>query len=148
MFSNKDLRKLLIPLIIEQMLTSLIGTVDTLMVSNLGAASVSGVALVDSISKLVIFLFTALATGGTIVCSQYIGRKDLRNANTAAKQVLLSAFALSLLVAIIAALFRDGILRLIFGRVDAAVMEAASAYFAITIFSYPFTEPAATPVCP
>lgn len=138
MFSNRDLRKLLIPLIIEQILTSLIGTVDTLMVSNLGAASVSGVALVDSISKLVIFLFTALATGGTIVCSQYIGRKDLRNANSAAKQVLLSAFALSVFMAVIAALFRNGILRLIFGQVDAAVMDAASAYFAVTIFSYPF----------
>ena len=116
MFSNRDLRKLLIPLIIEQMLTSLIGTVDTLMVSNLGPASVSGVALVDSISKLVIFLFTALATGGTIVCSQYIGRKDLRNANTAAKQVLLSAFALSVFVAIIASIFSSLYARLSFSR--------------------------------
>ncbi len=138
MFSNRDLRKLLIPLIIEQMLTSLIGTVDTMMVSNLGSAPVSGVALVDSINKLVIFLFTALATGGTIVCSQYIGRRDSKNANCAGRQVLLSAFTLSLLIAVTVSLFRDGLLRLIFGSVEPAVMDAASAYFRVTIFSYPF----------
>lgn len=138
MFSNRDLRKLLVPLIIEQMLTSLIGTVDTMMVSNLGSAPVSGVALVDSINKLVIFLFTALATGGTIVCSQYIGRRDLSNANSAARQVILSAFFLSLIIAIPAYFLRGGILRLIFGSVEPAVMEAASAYFRVTIFAYPF----------
>ncbi len=138
MFSNRDLRKLLVPLIIEQMLTSLIGTVDTMMVSNLGSAPVSGVALVDSINKLVIFLFTALATGGTIVCSQYIGRRDLRNANSAARQVILSAFSLSLIIAIPAYFLRGGILRLIFGSVEPAVMETASAYFRVTIFAYPF----------
>lgn len=138
LFSNRDLRKLLVPLIIEQMLTSLIGTVDTMMVSNLGPAPVSGVALVDSINKLVIFLFTALCTGGTIVCSQYIGRRDLRNANSAAKQVILSAFTLSVAVAVPAYLLRGPILRLIFGTVEPAVMEAASAYFQVTILAYPF----------
>lgn len=138
MFSNKDLRKLLIPLIIEQLLTSFIGTVDTMMVSNLGSAAVSGVALVDSINKLVIFLFTALATGGTIVCSQYIGRRDGKNANSAARQVLLSALALSLVIGLIFYIFRGGLLRLIFGQVEPAVMEAAEAYFRVTIFGYPF----------
>lgn len=138
MFSNKDLKKLLIPLIIEQMLTSLIGTVDTMMVSNLGSAPVSGVALVDSINKLVIFLFTALATGGTIVCSQYIGRRDIKNANTAGRQVLLSAFTLALVAAAIAYIFRLGILRLIFGTVEKDVFDCAAAYFRITILSYPF----------
>ena len=122
MFSNRDLRKLLVPLIIEQMLTSLIGTVDTMMVSNLGSAPVSGVALVDSINKLVIFLFTALATGGTIVCSQYIGRRDSLRADTAGRQVILSAFTLSVAMALIATLFRTGILRLIFGSVESSVM--------------------------
>ena len=138
MFSNRDLRKLLVPLIIEQMLTSLIGTVDTMMVSNLGAAPVSGVALVDSINKLVIFLFTALATGGTIVCSQYIGRRDLRNADCAARQVLLSAFTLSAVIAVAAYFLRDWLLRIIFGSVESAVMSSASAYFRVTILAYPF----------
>ena len=98
MFSNKSLWRLLIPIMLEQLLTSLVGTVDTMMVSNVGSAAVSGVSLVDSINKLILFLFTALATGGTIVCSQYLGRGDRKNSSKAAKQVLLSAAVLGIAV--------------------------------------------------
>lgn len=138
MFSNRALRKLLIPLIIEQILTSLMGTVDTMMVSNVGSAAVSGVSLVDSINKLVIFILTALATGGTIVCSQYFGRRDQENANLAARQVLLSAFALSLGLTALCLVLRRWLLGLIFGTVEAAVMDAAMRYFLLTALSYPF----------
>ena len=138
MFSNRDLRKLLIPLIAEQVLTSMMGIVDTMMVSNVGSAAVSGVSLVDSINKLVLFLFTALAAGGTIVCSQYLGRQDKAHADRAARQVLLSALALGLLVMALCLGFRKGLLRLIFGTVEQDVMEAAEVYFLITAFYYPF----------
>lgn len=138
MFSNRALRKLLIPLIIEQILTSLMGTVDTMMVSNVGTAAVSGVSLVDSINKLVIFILTALATGGTIVCSQYFGRRDQKNANLAAQQVLLSAFVLSMGMMALCLVLRHWLLRLIFGTVEAEVMDAAARYFLWTALSYPF----------
>lgn len=78
LFTNQDLKKLLIPLIIEQLLTSLMGTIDTIMVSNIGSAAISAVSLVDSINILVIQAFSALAAGGAIVCSQYIGHKDIK----------------------------------------------------------------------
>ncbi|MBQ3127397.1 MAG: MATE family efflux transporter, partial [Clostridia bacterium] len=139
MFTNRDLRKLLIPLIIEQVLTSLMGIADTMMVSNVGSAAVSGVSLVDSINKLVMFLFAAMATGGTIVCSQYLGRRDKANSDRAARQVLLSTFMLSLIVMAVCLIFRKGLLRLIFGSVEADVMAAAEIYFLITAFSYPFS---------
>lgn len=138
MFTNRDLRKLLIPLIIELVLTSLMGIADTMMVSNVGSAAVSGVSLVDSVNKLVLFLFTALATGGTIVCSQYIGRRDKENADRTARQVMLSTIALAVLAMAVCLSFRKGLLRLIFGQVERDVMEAAEVYFLITAFSYPF----------
>ena len=138
MFSNQSLRRLLIPLIVEQLLTSLMGTIDTMMVSNVGSAAISGVALVDSINKLILFLFTALATGGTIVCAQYLGRRDKENSDKAARQVLLTALALGLLVMALCLIFRKGMLRLIFGSVEADVMRSAETYFLLTAFSYPF----------
>lgn len=138
MFSNRDLRKLLIPLMIEQLLTSFIGTIDTMMVSNLGSAAVSGVSLVDSINKLVVFLFTALATGGSIVCSQYWGRGDKPNSTKAAQQVMLSVTVLALLVMAVCLSFRMGLLRLIFGTVEPDVMSAAGDYFLVTALAYPF----------
>ena len=76
MFSNRDLRKLLIPLVVEQILNSLMGTADSIMVSNVGPAAISAVSLVDSINILVIQAFYALAAGGAIICSQYIGQGD------------------------------------------------------------------------
>lgn len=138
MFSNKDLRRLLIPLVIEQVLTSLMGTVDVLMVAKLGKAAVSGVSSVDTLNTLVLFLFTALATGGTVVCSQYLGRGMKKEANNTAQQLVLAGLVLSLLLTALAMIFREGLLHLVFGGVDTDVMSSALIYFAITIASYPF----------
>lgn len=138
LFSGRDLRRLLVPLVVEQVLTSLMGIADTMMVSNVGSAAVSGVSCVDSINKLVIFLLTALSAGGTIVCSQYLGRRDGKNAAGAARQVLLGSLAAGLLVMAVCLAFRKELLRLIFGSVEPDVMAAAEVYFLITAFSYPF----------
>ena len=83
LYTKKQLRDLLIPLIVEQVLLSLMGTVDTIMVSNVGDYAVSGVSLVDSINKLLIYLFASIATGGVILCSQYLGYGNQKKANEA-----------------------------------------------------------------
>ena len=75
LFTNTDIRKLLLPIMVEQLLASLMGMVDTIMVSNVGSTAISAVSLVDSINILVIQLFSALAAGGAILCSQYMGGK-------------------------------------------------------------------------
>ncbi len=138
LFDNKSLRALLIPLVIEQVLTGLMGIADTLMVSNIGEAAVSGVALVDSINLLFIYFFSALATGGTIVCAQYIGHDDEAGAGRAAHQTVLSSVLLALALCILLALARRPLLKLIFGSVEPAVMDAAVVYMLITVLSYPF----------
>ena len=79
LFSGKDLRKLIVPLMFEQLLAVLVGLVDTLMVSQSGEAAVAGVALVDNINRLIIQVMSALATGGAVVCSQYVGKEKMTN---------------------------------------------------------------------
>ena len=138
MFSNRDLARLLVPLIIEQVLTAFMGTVDTVMVSTISSAAVSGVSLVDSINTLMLYIFAALSTGGTIVCSQYLGRRDVEGANNAARQVLLAVLVLSTAITVLCVGLRRPILGLIFGSVEPAVMDSALIYFLITGLSYPF----------
>ena len=105
------------------------GMADSMMVSNVGAAALSGVSLVDSINNLVVQAFAAMATGGVIICSTYIGQRDIKRANDAAAQVLLVSAFLSLSIMAVCLIFRDGLLSMIFGTIEPDVMKAASTYF-------------------
>lgn len=138
MFSNRDLRILLVPLVIEQILNSLMGTVDSMMVSNVGSAAISAVSLVDSINVLVIQAFYALAAGGTIICSQYMGQKDSENARKSAGQLMFAITLISVVVTAGCLIWKIPLLRLIFGQVEDAVMEASQTYFFYTALSFPF----------
>lgn len=138
LYSNQDLRKLLVPIIVEQLLSSLMGTADTMMVSNVGSAAISAVSLVDSINILVIQALSALAAGGAILCSQYVGSENTQEANRSAGQVLLVMAALSTALSVICLVLRDPMLRLIFGKVDADVMANSRTYFLFTLLSFPF----------
>ena len=138
MFSNRLICSLLIPVVLEQLLNSIMGTADTMMVSNVGSAAISAVSLVDSINVLVIQAFSALAAGGAIVCAQYIGQKNKEKANESARQVLFIITAISVAVSLICLVFQKPLLRLIFGSVEPAVMRASETYFFYTALSFPF----------
>ena len=138
MFSNRLICSLLIPVVLEQLLNSIMGTADTMMVSNVGSAAISAVSLVDSINVLVIQAFSALAAGGAIVCAQYIGQKNKEKANESARQVLFIITAISVAVSLICLVLQKPLLRLIFGSVEPAVMSASETYFFYTALSFPF----------
>ena len=138
MFTKKDLVRLIIPLIIEQLLAVTIGLADTLMVSSVGEAAVSGVSTVDTINILLINIFSALATGGAIVASQYLGREDDSSACIVAKQLVYTVFAIAVAVAAVCVLAGGPLLVLIFGAVEPAVMNNCKIYFFWSALSYPF----------
>lgn len=136
-FSGKDLREMIIPLFLEQLLVMLVGIADTLVVSYAGEAAVSGVSLVNQFNTIFIYLFTALASGGAVVISQYIGRKDSKNAEKAASQLLMFGTVFSLLIAVLVLAGNKGMLRLLFGKVEDSVMESCVTYLKISAYSYP-----------
>ena len=138
LFTREDLKKLIVPLIIEQALALSIGLFDTLMVSSCGEAAVSGVSLVDSISVLLIQILSALATGGAVVCSQYIGKKMPERAKLSAGQLMFIMLMSAGTVMVVILLSYRFLLRAIFGQIDADVMQNAEIYFIISAISYPF----------
>lgn len=137
-FSNKDLKRLIIPLLIEQLLAIAVGMLDIIMVARVGEMAMAGVSLVDNISILLIQVFAALATGGAVVASQFIGRDDKKNACVAANQLILSITVISTVIMIIALIGRSSILYFVFGQIEPGVMANAESYFWITAISYPF----------
>lgn len=138
LFTNRDLTRLMIPLVIEQLLLMTVGMADTMMVTSAGEAVVSGVSLVDSINILIINIFSALSTGGAVVVAQYLGRRDPENARSAAKQLLYVALLAALLLMGAALLLREHILSLLFGSISQEVMDSALIYFLLTAAAYPF----------
>ncbi|MDR3172739.1 MAG: polysaccharide biosynthesis C-terminal domain-containing protein, partial [Treponema sp.] len=137
-WNNRALFRLLWPLIIEQLLAVTMGAADTMMVSTVGEFAVSGVNIIDNINNLLIIAFSALATGGTVVTSQYIGRRDTKNSSLASKQLIYIVLLTALFIMGVAVVFRRPIIRLLYGKIETDVMDAASVYFLITALSYPF----------
>lgn len=138
LFSNRDLRRLIVPMIIEQLLAILVGMSDSIMVARVGEHAVSGVSLVDNIFILLIYLFAAMATGGAVVAGQYLGQNDRQKARKAANQLVLFTALFSVVITIGIYIARNLILHNVFGHIEANVMEAAKTYLVIVSASIPF----------
>lgn len=138
MFTNKQLRQLIIPLIIEQLLSVTVGMADSVMIASVGEAAVSGVSLVDTVMVLMINIFAALATGGAVVAGQFIGHRREEDACRAADQLVI--FTLILSVGVMAVMYagQNLILNGVFGSIEADVMGHAKTYLLIVTASIPF----------
>lgn len=138
MFDNKALRKLILPLVLEQTLAITVGMADSVMVASAGEAAISGVSLVDMLNNLFIGLLAAFATGGAVVTSQFIGAGKQKDACRSAKQLVWSVTFITVIMTALIILFRNPVLRLFFGKVEDDVMRACVIYLVITATSFPF----------
>lgn len=137
LFSTRDLINLIFPLVCEQLLLMLVGMADTFVVSYVSEAAVSGVSLVNSFNTVFIYLFTALASGGAVIISQYIGHNDDAKAGESSSQLLMISFLFSTVIAVLSIIFCKPLLRLLFGKVEPDVMDACVTYLLISAYSYP-----------
>jgi putative MATE family efflux protein len=138
LFTNRDLIKLLIPLIIEQLLAVSVGLADSLMVSSVGESAVSAVSLVDTIFILLLNVFAALSTGGAVVVGQYIGQKSNDKACKSGEQLLVLVTFISVIVMVLMYIGRGFILNVVFGSIDPDVAAYAKTYMNIVFASIPF----------
>ena len=138
LFTKQDLKKLIIPLILEQILVVTVGMADTIMVSSVGEAAVSGVSLVDMLNNLIISILAALATGGAVVTSQYIGAKKKEDACRSAKQLIFTSTLITIFITIIVIVFHKPLLNLFFGKIEVDVRQNAIIYLLISAISFPF----------
>ena len=138
LFTQSQLLKLTWPLLVEQFLAVTVGMADTMMVSRCGEAAISGVSLVDMINNLIIVLFSALATGGAVVVSQFLGAREQKSANKSAGQLILLSGILGLGVGVLCFVLARPMIRLFYGAIDADVLDASVLYLRIIAISYPF----------
>lgn len=137
LFSNQELKKMIAPLFLEQLLVMFVGLADTLVISYVGESAVSGVSLINQFNTIFIYLFTALASGGAVVISQYIGRQDSDHAGESASRLLMFSTVFSVLIGLTILLGNETMLHLLFGKVEQPVMKACITYLRISVYSYP-----------
>lgn len=137
LFSDRDLWRLVIPLALEQMLFCLVGSVDTMMISSLGEASVSGVSLVDMMNNFLINIFAAIATGGAVVASQFLGAKNQKSARDSATQLIVTTCFIACVIMVLTELFKRQVIGFLFGSIDDDVMTVSMAYCRVTALSFP-----------
>lgn len=138
LFSNRMLIKLIVPLFIEQALAILVGLCDGVMVSSVGEAAISGVSLVDMINNVIIKLFAALATGGAVITSQYLGAQNEENARRSAAHLVLMSAIFGIAIMLFCLIGAGGMMHLFFGSITDDVMHAGLIYFRLTALSFPF----------
>ena len=138
LFTRRKLATLIWPLFLEQILSVTMGMADTLMVSGVGEAAVSSVSLVDSLNILIIQIVSALASGGAVIASQYMGRRDEEKARHSAAQLYCVLGISTVTLTVICLALSRPLLRLVFGSIDDDVMAFAQQYLIITALSYPF----------
>ena len=137
-FTNRDLYKIAIPLMLQSILATTIGMIDSLMVAGIGEEAVSGVALINSLDALLVNFFAAMVAGGTVIISQYLGKGDAKKSQEAVKQLLYVTVAVALVITLFGQIFRKPMLHLLFGEVEERVMYCADRYFLFVSLSFPF----------
>lgn len=138
MFSNESLKKLIIPIFMDQILIIIASIIATMMISYAGEAAVSAVSLIDMINMLLINVLAALTAGGAVIVSQYIGFRDKNKSCIAASQLFTIATIISIGIMGFVFIFHKPLLKILFGNVDHNVMNLAITYFVIYSISYPF----------
>jgi len=119
------------PVIAENFLQTLLGVVDMMMVSQLGAAAVAGVGAANQVIWVLTSAFGAVTVGTTVLIAHAIGAGDPAQANRVAKQSLFLSILIAVALAVVGVFFSDQIMWLMGAEHDLAA--AGSVYLRIVL---------------
>jgi putative MATE family efflux protein len=135
---RKDVISMTLPILVEQLFVMSMGMINTMMAGHIGKEAVSAIGMVDSVNNIFIAFFSALAIGGMVVVAQFIGQGNIKKANAATKQALYSGIFIAFVITIFMFLFKEPLIKVLFGSVDHLVMSSTDRYLSITLLTYPF----------
>jgi putative MATE family efflux protein len=121
------------PVILEGLLQTLLGAVDTLMVGRLGADALAGVGTAQQYLFFLISIFSAVSIGASIVTAQSVGARDFDLASRVARQSLIWALALAVPLALLGALFSVPLMYIL-GVTD-SVAAIGGGYLTVTMLT-------------
>ena len=137
LFTNKDLVKIVIPMMLQNILATVVGMIDSVMVAGIGEAAVSGVSLINSLDVVLITFFSSMAVGGTVIVAQFLGKGNTARTKDAVKQLVYVTTAAAVLITVIGQVFRGPMLHGLFGEAEEIVMYYADRYFLFISLSFP-----------
>lgn len=138
LFSKKEVIGLIIPVVLDTVLSYLIGLMDSVMVSSAGESAVSAVSLVDAISVLFINIFIALAAGGAVIAGQYLGKKNIEKSKHSAQQIMNVLLLTSIIITFALLIWQNQLLNFLYGKAPDDVKIDCAIYYKIVMKSIPF----------
>ena len=132
----KDLWIIALPIALQQLVTSSLNMVDTLMVGKVGVDAVAAVGVSNQYYFLLNMVMFGIYSGGMVYFAQFWGKKEIRNIHRLLGFTLVLGIGLAAIFTGLALLIPEQIIR-IFTQ-DVAVQELGAKYLRIACLSYPF----------
>lgn len=135
-FTFVQIKKMFIPLLIDQLFIFLMGILSSAMVSSSGEAAISAVTMVGSVGFIVSSLFGALSTGGTILVAQSRGSGDEEKVRVSIGQTILLTSVVSLVCSVVFYGFAEPLVLLLYPKAEPLLLEYAIHYLELMSISY------------
>lgn len=140
-FGDPDVKMILVifaPVFIDMILNTLISTVHSYFVADVGEAAISGIGLVGTINSILIVLFSTLPSAATILVSQYRGAGNMNGARKCVSQSMVMVTLFSVIVMAVMLAFPNQLFDIFFSDVEPDVLREGKTYLRYSALSMPF----------
>ena len=130
----RQIFKLVLPIIIQNLLSAAVSSADVIMLNYVGQSSISAVSLASQYASVLFMVFYGLGTGATMLCAQYYGKGDMRAIQVVEGIAMRFSILISMMFAGLALTLPEGMMR-IFTK-DAELITVGASYLRYMSISY------------